>query len=590
MSRALSLPWFPVALIVILAVATIGRGAAPADADTPVYADGAGGCNGLTPCFTTIQEAVNNAGPAPAEVFVFPGTYAETVDLGLMGSDIAGSAGDLALTTVNASGAPAPGTATISPASGEPIFAFSFPGALTIDGFVATSADDTAIDVDVDGDLAIANVTANNNAAGDGVVAHSNAGDVTVTNVTANGNSSDGLDVEGSGNLTITNSTANDNGGNGFEIDVGGDVAVSGSSADGNEDEGFDINGVEGGAAGDVTINGSSASGTTDDDGFEIDAASVAVSNSTANDNSDEGFDIVSSGAVTLDRVTAIGNGEDGIDVEGQFIDEGGPSAGNVTIRNSNLQDNANAGVEVLESGTSAGTLLVNGNIICGNTISGLALLTDASVNAEGNWWGAASGPTHLSNGAGTGDAVMDAANPDPVFAEGTVDFDPWVDTITGSADPAVAGSDSAVSFQFSDAAATVFLGDGPGDPAGPPFTLTTDNGTLTSSTGTGATVTESINNPDGTLEVTLTPDTAGSATVTVTGPCGLDDSLGGSIVLNVAAAPSQATPTPTPAALPPTGATPSSSGGNSGLAIALAIGALAVLGAGAWALRRRLA
>ncbi len=37
-------------------------------------------------------------------------------------------------------------------------------------------------------------------------------------------------------------------------------------------------------------------------------------------------------------------------------------------------------------------------------------------INAENNWWGSDSGPTHSSNPAGTGSIVTDA-----------VDFDPWL-------------------------------------------------------------------------------------------------------------------------------------------------------------------
>jgi len=255
--------------LAILLILPVGRSTQLVRAATPVYADAASSCATLTPCFTTIQEAVNNAGPAPAEVFVFPGTYAESVDLSLMGSDIAGSAGDLTLTTVNASGTPAPSTVTVSPAAGQAFQAgCTFPGSITIDGFTVLSLDTDGIDLCTDGDI-------------------------TIKNVTANGNSSDGVDAGGSGNLTITDSTANDNGDNGFDNDVDGDVAVSGSSADNNEDEGFVIDGFESDAAGDVTVTDSSANGSQSDDGFEIDAASVAVSNSTANDNDDEGFDIV---------------------------------------------------------------------------------------------------------------------------------------------------------------------------------------------------------------------------------------------------------------------------------------------------------
>jgi hypothetical protein len=107
------------------------------------------------------------------------------------------------------------------------------------------------------------------------------------------------------------------------------------------------------------------------------------------------------------------------------------------------------------------------------------------------------------------------------------VDFTPWIDTISGSAAPATPGNPTVVQFQFSGGGGTVFLGQGPGDLYNMPlFTLTTDNGTLTSSTGTGATVTEFVNNANGVLAVTLTPAVTGTATVTLDGPCNLDDSI----------------------------------------------------------------
>ena len=90
-------------------------GAASADAATPVFVDGAGTCAGQTPCFTTIQAGVNAAGPAPAVVNVFPGTYAESVNLSLMGSAIAGTPGDLTLQTLNAAGVPTPGPSASCP-------------------------------------------------------------------------------------------------------------------------------------------------------------------------------------------------------------------------------------------------------------------------------------------------------------------------------------------------------------------------------------------------------------------------------------------------------------------------------------------
>jgi hypothetical protein len=165
----------------------------------------------------------------------------------------------------------------------------------------------------------------------------------------------------------------------------------------------------------------------------------------------------------------------------------------------------------------------------------------------------------------GAGDSVLDTDN----GGSGTVNFDPWIDTIDASGDPATATLPSTVAFQFASAGGTAFLGEGAG-----PFEVTTDNGTVDPSTAF-------INAADGTVEVTLTPDHAGTATVTITGPCGLDGTLGGnSVTLDVAAAPTG--PTPTPAQLPETGGTPASSGGSGlTLALALAAGAVALLGAG---------
>jgi len=570
--------------LAILLILPVGRSTQLVRAATPVYADAASSCATLTPCFTTIQEAVNNAGPAPAEVFVFPGTYAESVDLSLMGSDIAGSAGDLTLTTVNASGTPAPSTVTVSPAAGQAFQAgCTFPGSITIDGFTVLSLDTDGIDLCTDGDITIKNVTANGNDS-DGIRVDADPGNVTITNVTANGNSgggvnanafegnltvsgstandnvgSEGFDLEADGTITVTGSTANGNlDAEGFELDNDGTVTVTDSHASGNFDEGFDIDAT----TGDVTVNDSTAN-DNGDDGFDIDAGSATITNSTANGNDDEGFQSFVSGDTLYDRVTAIGNLGDGVDPEGAFIDEGGPSAGNVTIRNSNIQEN-DSGVEMLESGTTAGTLLVNGNIICGNTTSGLASLSDVSVNSEGNWWGAASGPTHPSNAAGTGDAVLDAANPGDLFAEGAVDFTPWIDTVSGSG-TAIVGQASTISFEFKGGAGAVAFAEGPGDTTGAPtFTSATSNGTASTSGFVSG----------GKLNVSLTASTVGTANVTVTGPCGIT----GSFAVAVAAAP--VAPTPTVVQLPPTGSGPSE--GASGLPwLVLAAAVIAITSGG---------
>ena len=187
------------------------------------------------------------------------------------------------------------------------------------------------------------------------------------------------------------------------------------------------------------------------------------------------------------------------------------------------------------------GEASVTGNIICGNVESGVSqdvptAIRTSTFRATGG--ARATGPTHPDNPGGSGDALQDAGN----GGTGDGDFDPWIDTITGSADAATEGSPSAVSFQFSDAGGTVFLGEGAG-----PFEVTTDNGTVSPSTAF-------INAADGTVEVTLTPDHAKAAPRSPSPvPAAWTTRWAATArCSNVAAAP--VGPTPTPAQLPETG------------------------------------
>lgn len=431
-------------------------------------------CGGMgtagTDCFATIQEAVDNAGPAPATVSVFPGTYAESVDLSDMGSAVAGSPGNIILITVDAAGIPTPGTATVNSPRDPAFFnsAIPFVGAVIIDGFSVTSADDDGIDLEVEGEVVIANVIANGNNVGDG------------------------LDLDATGSVTVIGSTAVGNAFDGISANAGGDVMITESTANGNGDDGFAAAGIN-----------------------------ITITDSTANNNAFEGFqwgDV--EGDVVADRLTAIGNGGEGVSIDSQAVGD----VDSITFQNSLIEGNGQ-GFDLADL-APAGTFQVNGNIICGNALlGGMVLSSDVTVDAEANWWGDASGPAPI----GSGNLVVHGGN----GGLGIVDFTPWIDTITGRGDAASVGASSVVSFQFSGGLG--FLGEGPGDPNGAaPFTLTTNNGTLTAPTGTGATVTTFIDAPDGTVQVTLTPDTVGTATVTITGPCG----LGGTIVLDVGAMP----------------------------------------------------
>lgn len=83
--------------LALLATVAVVRPAA-----AQIFVDAAGTCGGLTPCFTTIQAGVNNATDSGMDedglVVVFPGTYAESVNLDLMGSAVmGGTRGDITI-------------------------------------------------------------------------------------------------------------------------------------------------------------------------------------------------------------------------------------------------------------------------------------------------------------------------------------------------------------------------------------------------------------------------------------------------------------------------------------------------------------
>jgi hypothetical protein len=142
-------------------------------------------------------------------------------------------------------------------------------------------------------------------------------------------------------------------------------------------------------------------------------------------------------------------------------------------------------------------------------------------MNFEGNWWGCVGGP--------------EAPACDPICQlDGIpVDYTPWIAKITDSAtvDPVSVGQPTVVGFQFSGNPSAVYLGEGPGDRRGPaPFTVSTDNGRLD---GNGSTV-EKFVGASGTLKVTLVPESGGTATVKVVGPCGIGELEGAKAVLGV--------------------------------------------------------
>lgn len=513
---------FVVALLIVIA--------SPAFA-VDRYVDVGGQCGGNDPCYMTIGLAVA-ASEAGDVIYVYPGVYAESVDLSTMATP-----GDITLITVDQSGTTSPGTAIIDPgATGGPgtgrgiRSGADFPGDVIIDGFNVTSPDADAINIDTaGGDIVIRNISAYN-ADIDGVDLESDTGTITISNTSANASGDHGFEISGTtGTVTVENSSASGNVDDGFNITVVGTVLISGCTADynsGGSTDGFYITGD-----GDVTISESSAT-ENGDDGFDVEeSANLTMSDCSAESNGADGFELEAEEDMDVTRVTALYNGDDGIDVEASTTD-----IDNLTIRDSLIQQNGSVGVDLFADDLAvAGTHRVTGNIICDNLNSGMNLHgapVAVTVNAEGNWWGDIAGPAHPDNLGGSGNRVIDSAN----GGAGTVDFTPWISIVTGSAtvDPVNVGRLTEVSLQFSDDDGTVFLGEGPGDPNGEPiFTVTTDNGTLTGTSGTGASVEESITGANGTLTVTLTPDAMGTVTVTLVGPCALAGAFQIEAILN---------------------------------------------------------
>ncbi|MGB9300113.1 MAG: right-handed parallel beta-helix repeat-containing protein, partial [Anaerolineae bacterium] len=352
-----------------------------------------------------------------------------------------------------------------------------------------------------------------------------NGGDVIIRNCTANGNEDDGIHVDGAGgNVTIANCKTNSNDDNGIDVDwVDGNVALTDCEATENEWSNITSEGV----GGNYTITRCSATKSVEDHGIDIwdIDGNLEIIDCVIDENASDNLLVRSTdqeegrvdGDVIITRCSTSGSqSDDGIEIS--WVQ------GKVTISSCIARDNLDDGID-LSYLEEADSILVNANIICGNVSDGLELAIDVepeeaavaatSADATGNWWGCAGGP-----GAAGCDTVSEI--------DGSVDFTPWIQSITSGAsvDPATVGSPTNITFLFSGGPPAVYLGKGPGDLHGDPtFLVTTDNGVVTSS--------GFIGDSPGTLEVTLTPAHAGTATVWVDGPCGLDES----IVLGVVAA-----------------------------------------------------
>jgi len=392
-------------------------------------------------------------------------------------------------------------------------------GNVSFSNCIANDNGEVGIDVtEVTGHVTVTDCTINENEGG-GIDVERAHSDVTVTDCVANDNADDALDIGPvDGNVDITNCTANDNRrafwADGIDVeDVGGNVALTDCTATNNGEAGIEVSEVDG----NVSIHRCTANRNHGGDSSEgIDVFGVGgdltITNCTANENEGnwaDGIDLEEvHGDVILINCTANANGG-GVDCDGlEVYNVHASVVVSACVFMNNQEDGL--GLHNLRVGD---TYAVNGNILGGNQ-RGLYLESDGTIlDAKGNWWGCTGGP-----GAAGCDRAVEIGS--------TINFAPWIDTITASAAPSavVPGQSTLITFQFSDAAKTVFLGLGPSDLRGDAlFAVSTDNGTLSDSDETGATVHEFIQGQNGILSVTLVPSTAGVAAVTLEGPCGLD-------------------------------------------------------------------
>jgi parallel beta-helix repeat protein len=143
-----------------------------------------------------------------------------------------------------------------------------------------------------------------------------------------------------------------------------------------------------------------------------LDSTGVSITGNASTDNGASGIVLVRTADVLVSGNQILRNAGNVNNPGGLTIREG---VGSTTVVDNTIGNNTQYGVWIRDT---AGT----GNMFHCNRIvaNGVGMLNNTAslVDAEDNWWGSATGPTHASNPGGTGDSVSD-----------NVDFDPWLTT-----------------------------------------------------------------------------------------------------------------------------------------------------------------
>ncbi len=409
-------------------------------------------CASLTPCYTSIQTAVVNATP-DSHIKVFPGTYAENIDVSQMGTALGPATdGNIKFSTVAVDGTPLTGTAQVAPATGLPVTHTgpSFNGHIEIDGFLIFGVDDDAIDFDLVN------------------------GDITIRNVTANSLTDDGIDLEldaGGHTISIFNSIADNNGSRGFNLDGPNDsvVILHNNRTNNNTGEGVDIDSAN--VVDSLTIEiidltaNNNGDAQNDSAGVVVDAlGTLSINNLSSHDNAGPGLVLLAVEQTTISDSTLARNG-----LTNGYAGLLFRAAGSIQVTRSVFSDNDSAGIEASDSvsgqaltrfevscsqftggavGVELGTAMTAGasytlnnlNFANHSSAAVYAGVNNAMIGAANNYWNDATGPTHALNVGGTGEILADINDDSIGGAQGTVQYTPF---LTAAVDVELFASDT---------------------------------------------------------------------------------------------------------------------------------------------------
>ena len=410
-----------------------------------LFVDGSNVCAGLTPCYTAIQTAVTNA-VSDDEIRVFPGTYAENIDISQMGTATGPATdGNITFITVDANNINTPQTAQVSPATGIPFThtGTMFSGNVVIDGFTTLSADDDGIDFDlVDGDMTIRNMVSNGNE-DDGIDLEAAAGNhtITVINTITNNNGGHGLNLDGpDGTVVIVqNIEANDNNREGVDVDQDQNTdALSVFIENATVEDNGSLSNVNAGmvvsARGTLVVNNLTSRSNVGPGLAIIDTTDATVSDSVFDNNgvntSLDGIFSEATGMLRIERSVFTNNGASGIWVTNTSQND--IALTDLTISCAQFSNN-NVGIYLEGSIPAAANYSATNSEFTSNVTAGMhSEINNSNIAATDNWWGDNTGPTHALNAGGMGDAVSDSNDVVIGGAQGVIDYNQFRTTEVG--------------------------------------------------------------------------------------------------------------------------------------------------------------